>query len=153
MEFEAISSAPLLDNKNDWYPTDGAWADVALQKAESSIDSESSCTFTDVGSATVDATVWESLCAEWNGQKATEAEVAEAVTPPNQDPLSTPPYDQLFIDAEQEGLWYVTHPHATSLRTQRRHSRCVSHGCRQGPRGVEQLGPGRWHILIRRAVR
>ena len=122
MEFEGMSSAPLLDNRNDWYPTDVAWADVALQqpvlqKAERSIDSESSCTLTDVGSPTADATVWESLCAEWNGQKATEgeAEVAEASTPPNQDPLSTAPYDQLFIDAEQEGLWCVTHRHAAPL--------------------------------------
>ena len=123
MEFEAISSGPLLDNKNDWCPTDGAWADVALQKAERSIDSESSCTCTDVGSPTTDdSTVWESLCTEWSSQKATEAgaEDAEASTPPNHDPLSTPPYDQLFLDAEQEGLWYATHrtaPHTTASLT------------------------------------
>ena len=114
MEFEPISAeAPLL-NKNEWYRTDGAWDDAALQqpmlkKATGSIDSESSCTCTDVisptGGGPNEDTSWDSLCTEWNSDKIVVAGPDEDANPPmRQDILATPTYE-LFVDAEQQGLW------------------------------------------------
>ena len=122
MEFEPISAeAPLLD-KHEWYRTDVAW-DGALQqpvlkKATGSIDSESSCTCTDVGSPTGggpnEDTSWDSLCTEWNSDKIVVAGPEEDANPSMcHDALVTPTYE-LFVDAEQRGLWCALIVHRTS---------------------------------------
>ena len=123
MEFEPISAeAPLLD-KHGWYRSDITWDDAALQqpmlkKATGSIASESSCSCTDVGSPTgggpKEATAWDSLCTEWNSDKIVVTGPEENANPSmRQDALATPTYE-LFVDAEQRGLWCALIVHRTS---------------------------------------
>lgn len=113
MEVEGVSSGTFLDKDAcPWdttpFQTDGVWADVALQqpvlqKVAGSIDSESSCTFTDPGDGPGEVSEWDPFCAEWNGSKTAQAEVD---TPIRQDTLATPPFE-LIVDVEQQGLWYA----------------------------------------------
>ena len=84
----------------------------------STLSSESSCSCTDVGSPTgggpKEATAWDSLCTEWNSDKIVVTGPEENANPSmRQDALATPTYE-LFVDAEQRGLWCALIVHRTS---------------------------------------
>ena len=111
MEFETISSAPLLD-KNGWYQADDPWAGapLVLRNTKGSADSEGSCTPTDVGTwptqpSDAGAAVWDSLCAEWDGNQAVTVEAeAGSTSTQHQELSSSSPYE-LYVLAEQQELW------------------------------------------------
>ena len=113
MEFETISSAPLL-NQNGWYQADDPWTGAPpthplLRKTKGSADSEGSCTPSDVGTSPTEPSdaataVWDSLCAEWDDDQAVAAEAEAGNTSTSQDFDSSSPFE-LFATAEQEDLW------------------------------------------------